>query len=62
MLDITGANTVELQVRGDGKVVWVNVDGVCALRICRIDEVIVNDERLESEAYARLVAERERTI
>jgi len=46
MLDITGANTVELQVRGDGKVVWVNVDGVCALRICRmIDEVIVNDER-----------------
>lgn len=36
MLDITGAETVQIQVRKDRKVVWVNVDGVCRLRICRI--------------------------
>ncbi len=27
---------VEVAIRGDGGVLWVNVDGVCVLRICRI--------------------------
>lgn len=41
-LDITGAKQVQVQVSRDGTVLWVNVNGVCALRVCRI-------ERLEME-------------
>lgn len=50
VLDISGAGIVELQVREDGRVIWVNVDGVCRLRICRIrEEVIIKDERNANE-------------
>jgi hypothetical protein len=36
-LDITEpCHGVDVQIRADGKVLWVNVDGVCVLRICRI--------------------------
>ena len=44
-LDVTGAEAVEFLVRRDGSVVWVNVDGRCLLRVCRIENVVVNDER-----------------
>lgn len=43
-MDITGAKIVQVIVspgHGDGKVVHVNVNGVCALRVCRIEEVEV---------------------
>lgn len=39
-LDITGAKRVEVRVRDDGCVVWVNVDGLCRLRVCRIEEAV----------------------
>ena len=35
-LDITGAKDVEIIIRRDGKVLWVNT-AVMRLRICRID-------------------------
>jgi hypothetical protein len=35
-LDITAPEMVQVQLRDDGKVLWVNVDGVCRLRISRI--------------------------
>lgn len=35
-VDITEPQIVEIVVRDDKKVVWVNVDGVCVCRICRI--------------------------
>lgn len=35
-LDITGAAVVQIELRGDRKVLWVNVNGVCVLRICNI--------------------------
>ena len=38
-LDISGAEHVEVSVRGDNKVLWVNVNGVCVLRICQIEEL-----------------------
>ena len=39
--DIAGAKVVEISVdRGRG-VVWVNVDQVCALRVCRIEGPII---------------------
>jgi len=37
MLDITAPSHVEIEIREDGHVVWVNVDGECVLRACRID-------------------------
>lgn len=36
MKDITGAQIVEITVRDDARVLWINVDGKCALRICHI--------------------------
>jgi len=44
-LDIIGAEHVEVLVKEDGKVLWVNVNGMCALRICKIDSLIVKDNR-----------------
>jgi hypothetical protein len=38
MLDITGAQDLEIQIAEakSGQVIWINVDGMCALRVCRI--------------------------
>lgn len=43
-LDLSGGS-VEVKIRNDGKVVWVNYQGACVLRICRIEHLEVNDER-----------------
>jgi hypothetical protein len=45
MLDITAPDIVEVEFREDGKVIWVNVDGKCALRICQISKLFVSDNR-----------------
>lgn len=45
MLDITDPDVVEVEFREDGKVIWVNVDGRCALRICRVTSLFVTDNR-----------------
>lgn len=45
-LDITQPeHGVEVRIRSDGKVLWVNVDGVCRLRVCMIDRLDIEDER-----------------
>ena len=36
MLDITGAENVQIQITRSEDRVWVNVDGICRLRICQI--------------------------
>lgn len=46
MIDITAPEIVEILIREDGKVIWINIDGSCKLRACKIDKLIVNDERL----------------
>lgn len=38
-LDITGAAFVQVQARHDNEVLWINVNGVCVLRICLIQEL-----------------------
>jgi len=43
--DITGANIVEIKIRKDSKVIWVNTQDGCVLRICQIKKLIVDDER-----------------
>ena len=41
-LDITAPKElVEIQIREDEKVIWVNVDGICCLRICQIPKLVV---------------------
>lgn len=41
-LDITEPLFVEILVREDRKVIWVNVEGVCLLRCCGIHQLITN--------------------
>jgi hypothetical protein len=46
MIDITGPGVVEVTVREDGSVLWINVDGICRLRICQIQQrLIIDDQR-----------------
>lgn len=46
-LDIAEPQTdVEVEIRADGKVLWVNVEGKCVLRICRIEsDITIKDKR-----------------
>lgn len=46
--DYTSPATVEVEIRADGKVVWVTVDGVTRLRACRIGELVITDNREEA--------------
>ncbi len=45
MLDITGAESVEIKIREDGKVIWVNTEEGCVCRICKIDNLVIINER-----------------
>lgn len=46
MIDITSPEyPVEVAIRYDGEVLWVNVDGKCVLRICQIPALILDDNR-----------------
>lgn len=45
-LDIVNPMTpVEVEIRQDGKVLWVNIDGICRLRVCQISHLILKDNR-----------------
>lgn len=45
-MDITEPKyTVEVRIRHDGKVVWINIGGMCVFRACQIDKLYVEDER-----------------
>lgn len=39
------ADIVEVDIRADGQVLWVNADGLCVLRIQYIGQLVVNDAR-----------------
>jgi len=44
--DITApAHGVQIEIKRDAKVIWVNVDGVAVLRICQIPLLELVDER-----------------
>ena len=40
--DITAPDIVEVKLREDKKVLWVNVYGICVLRICRIKDLMLD--------------------
>lgn len=50
MQDITAPEIVEIEIRRDGKIVWINVDGVAALRACRVENLTVIDHRTDDDA------------
>ena len=43
--DFSAPKLVEMEVRADGKVAWVNVDGKCALRASQIENLVLRDAR-----------------
>jgi hypothetical protein len=45
-LDITAPDH-GVEVKYDGRVLWVNVDGVCRLRVCRMPNPVTFDEELK---------------
>jgi hypothetical protein len=50
MLDITQPEHVEVQIKSDGNAIWVNVDGLCRLRITRIATLQLVDDRPRDDA------------
>lgn len=46
MIDVTAPEILEILIRTDGKVVWINVDGVCRFRACKLKNLVLNDERI----------------
>ena len=50
MVDIIAPKlSVGLAISSDSKVIWVDVDGLCVLRICRIPALTVTDNRPTTE-------------
>lgn len=49
MKDINSPAYLEIIIRSDGKVVWINADGICEFRACKIGELIVKDERIDKK-------------
>ena len=46
LVDITSPEWVEIEIRHDGEVVWIHVDGITVVRICRPKHpVVLNDKR-----------------
>ena len=46
MLDIVKPDHgVQVQINEDSRTLWVNVDGVCRLRVCQISRLDLVDDR-----------------
>jgi hypothetical protein len=50
MPDITAPKFVEIQIKDDGKVVWINTENGCQLRACQIKVLELNDHRTNKQA------------
>jgi hypothetical protein len=60
MLDITGAECVEVSMRRDEKVLWVNTENGCILRICQIKNICVDGDNADMLDKLERKAERKR--
>lgn len=40
MIDATEPKSVEVLLDENGKTLWVNIDGICRLKVKRIEEII----------------------
>ncbi len=52
MKDITAPQHLEITIREDGKVVWLNTELLCVFRACQIGEITVVDLRESKESAA----------
>jgi hypothetical protein len=48
-LDIEGPEFVEVTVKQDRGVLWINIDGRCAVRICQIKKLVGRIPRPKSD-------------
>ena len=53
---------MQVQVREDGKALWVNTDLGCVLRLCNIGEIVVNDSRSGADKAGYKVLDKPLTI
>src|SRR5437667_12708513 len=44
-LDVTAPRHIEIEIRNDGKVIWVHLNGMTILRACQIGELMITDRR-----------------
>ena len=51
LTDIRAPQSVQVTIRADGKVLWVDVDGACRLRCCKIGRFEIDDLREEANDY-----------
>ena len=44
-LDIAQPKIVQIEINPSGSILWVNIDGLCMLRVCVIERLDVIDNR-----------------
>jgi hypothetical protein len=49
MYDFMDAKEVEVSIRSDGKVVWINIDGACRVRCYRPEYIKIDDRRHDAQ-------------
>lgn len=45
LMDMSDITSLEVIIKADGKVLWLNTPGGCVFRACRIGRIMVYDER-----------------
>jgi hypothetical protein len=45
MLDVTGVKHLQIEIRADGRVVWINTEEGCIFRACQVEQVELVDNR-----------------
>lgn len=45
MLDINGVEEVGITINAEGNALWVNIDGLCRLRVYRAKKIVVEGPR-----------------
>jgi|GEM_PF-6770842 len=48
-VDVTGAEVVEVSYSRDAagrSVLWLNVNGICLVRVCRINTLMINGDQV----------------
>ena len=44
-LDIAEPKVIQIEVNPTGSILWVNIDGLCVLRVCKIAKLTIIDNR-----------------
>jgi hypothetical protein len=49
LIDLYEPQEVEISIRSDGNVVWINIDGICHIRAIRPQNIAIDDRRLTAQ-------------